>query len=104
MTIYLAGPMTGVPERNYPAFDKATILLQDRGFAILNPASIDTDMQLDTRMTWDWYMRHAIRMVLTADAIALLPGWENSKGACLEREIGQALELDIRLLEDWLLA
>ena len=75
--------MTGIPDRNYPAFDAATIALQNRGFAVVNPATIDSDMQLDTKQTWDWYMRHSIRMVLTVGAIALLPGWKTSNGACL---------------------
>lgn len=91
-----------MPERNYPAFNEATVLLQNRGFTVLNPASIDANLQTNTRQTWDWYMRHAIRMVLTADSIALLPGWEDSKGANLEWEIARALALDIRTLEEWL--
>jgi len=46
-------------------------------------------------------MRHAIAMVAQADGLAMLPGWENSKGARLEHNIGVALKLDIHPVWWW---
>lgn len=104
MRIYVAGPMSGLPEFNYPAFYTAAAALRRKGHDVLNPADVD---RLDTgtprgQRTWHWYMRRTLRMVLEADAIALLPGWENSRGATLEHKVAEALGLNIATLDEWL--
>lgn len=38
---YLAGPMTGLPEYNYPAFEKAVIALEEAGIKVKSPHTID---------------------------------------------------------------
>lgn len=101
--VYVAGPMTGIPDFNYPAFNAAEKALAHAGYFVLNPTHAERHNPTPgTPQTWDWYMRHCIRMVLDADALALLPGWENSRGATLEHTIATALALDIRPLNDWL--
>lgn len=102
MIIYVAGPMTGYPEFNYPAFIAAAQALRDLGHDVLNP--VDSEMYNDTGkpQTWDWYMRHALRMVLDAEAVALLPGWQVSRGAQLEHEVASALGLPRFPLRAWL--
>jgi hypothetical protein len=35
---YIAGPMTGLPEFNFPAFHAAAASLRARGFEVENPA------------------------------------------------------------------
>lgn len=103
MILYVAGPMTGIPEFNYPAFHAAASLLRVRGFGVLNPAdSEDQNPTPGTPQEWDWYMRHALRMVLRAEGLALLDGWEASKGATLEVTVATALQLPCRPLEGWL--
>jgi len=37
-TIYIAGPMSGLPEFNYPAFFAAAEQLTAAGYDVLNPA------------------------------------------------------------------
>lgn len=102
-TIYVAGPMTGYPEFNYPAFRAAGEQLRAAGFQVLNPVDAEEHNPTPgTAQAWDWYMRHALRMVLEADGIALLPGWEASKGAALEVHVATALKLDVRELAGWL--
>lgn len=95
-TIYVAGPMTGYPEFNYPAFRAAGDLLHAAGFQVLLP------LHEDTSKPWAFYMKHALRMVLEADGLALLDGWEASKGAPLEVHVAKALKLDVRELAGWL--
>lgn len=102
MRIYIAGPMTGIEDFNYPAFNAAAQMLTSRGHEPLNPVDSEKHNDTDTHQTWDWYLRHAIAMVTTADGVALLPGWEKSRGANLEWIVADALGLDIRTLAAWL--
>ena len=102
-TLYVAGPMTGYPDFNYPAFNDAAASLRARGFNVLNP--VDAEQHNPTPGTpqaWDWYMRHALRMVLESSGVALLDGWRDSRGAVLEVTVAKALRLDVRPLDAWL--
>ena len=100
--LYVAGPMTGYPDFNYPAFNAVAEALRDKGFDVLNPVDAERHNPTPgTPQAWDWYMRHALRMVLEADGLALLPGWADSKGAALEVNVAQALQLPCRRWEAW---
>lgn len=99
LIIYISGPMTGLPEFNYPAFNEAEKRLNEAGgFTVLNPASRGG---AGTK-SYDWFIRQDIKLLAEADAIALLPGWEKSRGATLETYIGTFLEMEVRTLEDWI--
>lgn len=89
--IYLAGPMTGMPEYNYPAFHAEAARLRAVGYHVENPA--ENSPQPD----WDSYMRQALRQMLGCDLIALLPGWQGSRGAVLERSV--ALQVGLPIVE-----
>jgi hypothetical protein len=87
--VYLSGPMTGIPAFNFPAFHRAAASLHASGYEVVNPAEMD---EADaTPMTWEQYLRRDIRVLLDCEAIALLPGWENSRGAKLEAHVALAL-------------
>lgn len=90
--IYIAGPMSGLPDLNYPAFHAAAKRLRELGFHVENPA----ENPEPPCGSWEGYMRLAIGQLITCDAVGLLPGWENSKGAVMEHRIALELSLDIR--------
>lgn len=98
MRIYVSGPMTGHPELNYPAFHAAAHALTRAGHDVINPA------RWGVIPGWDWrdYMRHAVRDVADAQALAMLPGWTDSRGARLERRIARGLGLPVHPLTHWL--
>lgn len=91
--VYIAGPMTGLPYNNYPAFDTAADALRAAGHVPVNPARHGGRGEAEG---WSWtdYMRHSIRDLTMADAIHLLPGWESSRGARLEARIADQLGLE----------
>ena len=95
--VYLSGPMTGYVEYNYPAFHAARDALRAAGYEVISPARGMVD-------GWDWsdYMRRGLRDVCDAEAVAVLPGWEQSRGARLEVECAQALGLRCDPLEAYL--
>lgn len=95
--IYLAGPMTGLPEYNYPAFNAEAARLRAMGYHVENPA------ENPEQSSWEDYLRQAIRQMLTCDMVALLPGWEGSRGAGFERsvalQVGMALVMADQITE-----
>lgn len=97
MRIYIAGPMTGIPNYNRPAFFEAAGRLITAGHEPINPATIPT--------TDGWgyrdYLRAAIRMMLNAEALAMLDGWVYSRGALLEWQIAYAVGMPCRAIAEW---
>lgn len=89
--IYLAGPMTGVPDYNYPAFHAAAARLRALGHEVLNPA----ENPAPACGTWQGYMRMSLVQLVQCEAIVLLPGWAESKGALIERKLAQVLGMDV---------
>lgn len=92
--IYVAGPMTGYENFNYQAFDDAATRLRALGYSVLSPSEIEGDEGAGSR-TWDWYMRRALTMLLQCDAVAVLPGWQESKGAVIETELAKKLGMQV---------
>lgn len=90
-TIYVAGPMTGYTDYNFPAFNKAADKLRAQGYKVFNPA----DHGVVEGATWEDYLRFDITKLIQCDTIYLLEGWENSKGAQLELLIAQRLNMKV---------
>lgn len=77
--IYLSGPMTGLPEYNFPAFAAEAARLRGLGFDVVNPAEINPDGG-----TWEECMRRDVALLVTCDHVATLPNWDKSRGAQME--------------------
>ena len=95
-TLYIAGPMTGYPDFNRPAFVFAEEALRAAGFEVLNPARHEQDGR-----SWEDYMRIDIADVLRADGVAVLPYWEQSRGASLEVQVATALKIPVKPVPSW---
>lgn len=87
--VYGAGPMTGLPEFNRPAFFAAEAHLKSLGAQVMNPAI------LPDGWCHEAYMRIAIPMLMECEAVAFLPGWQQSSGARREFTRAQAFGLDL---------
>ena len=98
MKVYVSGPMTGIPDFNYPAFDAACVALRDAGLEVISPHEVNP---IDgEERAWEWYVRRDIVALMDADAIVVLPGWEASRGATLETLISSALGMPLYALSD----
>lgn len=93
---YLAGPMTGLPDYNYPAFHAAAAKLRAMGHTVLNPA----ENPAPPCGTWQAYMRMALAQLVQCQSIVMLPGWGCSRGAMIERELALSLGMEVVLFED----
>lgn len=98
--IYIAGPMSHYPGHNYDSFRETEVLLQRAGFETENPAAPDDT--LDDVRPWAYYMRRALHQLADCDGVALLDGWEASRGARLEVHVAHALGMPTLPLKLWL--
>ena len=111
-TAYLAGPMRGVREFNFPAFRRATKILRDRGIDITSPHEMDEaagfnwegfsgtedlaeyDFNIVERLCDD------IAAVCDVDAVICLEGWTHSSGARAEASFAWAVGKDVYAFEE----
>lgn len=96
--LYLAGPMTGLPDLNYPAFHAAAASLRAAGYEVANPA--ETTRPADT--LWVRFMADGIAALAGCEGVALLHGWTSSIGATTEHQIACRAGLTIQSVDDWL--
>lgn len=89
--IYLSGPMSGIENHNFPAFNAEAARLRALGYSVINPAEVNPD----TSMSWHECLRVDIKLLCDCDMLALLPGWEHSNGAHLELHIAHRLGMYI---------
>jgi Domain of unknown function (DUF4406) len=97
--LYLSGPMTGIPNKNFPEFIRATKALRKAGYIVTSPHELETK---DIQCTWENCMRRDIKAEMTCEAIATLKGWKKSKGANVEVYIGEALKYPVHTVDYYL--
>lgn len=98
--LYLAGPMRGYKEYNFPAFHAAAARLRELGYEVWSPAERDEqedgfDPKTDEAQPIEYYMRHDLPPVIASDAIAVLPGWQQSVGARNEVQVARMCGLPV---------
>lgn len=102
---YVAGPMSGYPDLNFPAFHARAAEERAAGHEVINPAEINggayelaacatmsTEQLADH---WRDCMRKDITLLITCDRIVMLDGWTRSRGATLEHHIARALGMEV---------
>lgn len=111
MRVYLAGPMTGIPQFNFPAFDAAEADLTARGYEVVPPADLhDPEVRaaalasetgnladLPRHLTWGQFLANDVRMIADdgIEGIVCLPGWDTSRGARLETYVARLCGLPV---------
>lgn len=124
--IYIAGPMSGIPQFNYPAFDEAAAYLRERGYTVLCPSEMDAPAVREAALaspegnftefyeqlegtghrkeTWgDFLSRDVKRVADEIDSVCLLSGWEESRGARLEAYVALTVQKPVSVLLDGML-
>lgn len=116
MRVYLAGPMRGYPDFNFPAFHVGARRLRDLGYEVFSPAERDIAAHgenvnasatgnLDDIKDTGFSLRDALAadtqwIALKADAVVVLPGWEESSGARAETALARALGLPVWTIDE----
>lgn len=100
---YLAGPMTGYENYNYPAFDKTQGQLTNAGVLVSSPHTIPWPQDvsvMDPEDLWRSMMKKAFYMLLACDGLILMRGWIASKGASAEYSLAASLKMPIYFIDD----
>lgn len=108
MKIYLAGPMRAYPEFNFPAFAAAAAYLRSWGHEVWSPHEhdlangFDPTVELDETGSAPGFsfaeaMRKDLQIITMSDGIVLLPGWEKSTGARIERFVADTTNREVWL-------
>ena len=103
MKVYIAGPMTGIANWNFPAFDAAAQFLRGCGYTVINPADLDRENGFSefTSYASAEFLRAAMSRDLAAicecEGVAVLDGWKASLGACIE--VALAARLGLRIID-----
>lgn len=105
--LYLAGPMRGHHQYNFPRFKAACKQLRRAGLEIVSPHELDLEAGFDPRKSADPDQATLIAMlerdmhaVLHSHGVIVLPGWPESKGAMAEVTLALAAGLPIYTIPD----
>jgi hypothetical protein len=104
--------MRGYPLYNFPAFDTAAALGRRLGYTVISPAEMDRAVGFDettppsllTPAFLDEAIRRDINAILNlspGDGLALLPGWERSRGCAAEVALARWRNLNILCAVHW---
>lgn len=98
-TIYVSGPVTGQEDTARERFLEAcrAIGLHGRFEGTANPCAL-----CPPDATHEEAMRRCLRVLLNCDAMALLPGWEESRGCLAEYAVACAIGIPVKPLDQWL--
>lgn len=109
-TIYIAGPMRGFEDGNFPSFDRQEKILKNQGWVVINPAEMDrtegsppnghdnfdpSSDYSDQEFMREALERDSVAICRECTALYMMSGWEKSKGAKAEWHIAKAIGLDI---------
>ena len=91
--VYIAGPISGMPDLNKPEFADMADKLRKAGFDAVNPHETCEGIE-----GWVECMKADIKQLMDCDYIILLDGWNNSRGCRIE--IALCRELGIKELKN----
>jgi len=100
-SIYLAGPMKGYPESNYPLFHRVAATLRAAGHFVYSPAEYPHSGLHDSFPLREAFADYSRFICLQADTLVLLTGWQNSLGVSAELALAKNCKIDIVEYRDW---
>lgn len=113
MKVYIAGPMTGIPQFNYPAFEAMAKALRKEGHEVVTPTEMDDDearaaalasphgsmdeFNAVSKHTWGDFLSRDVKLLADdgIEGVVVLPGFAKSRGARLETFVARLSHIPI---------
>src|SRR5690606_7252377 len=95
--VYIAGPVSGQPDLNRPAFYEADHTLTTKGFITRNPREFCADIHSDNPDDPRFYRRGIEVLARDCTDIVMLENWEYSQGAKEEHRVAKLCGIRIHL-------
>ena len=92
-TVYLSGPMTGLPDYNRAAFNLRAEAFQALGYSVNNPADISVTHGTDK--SYGFYFKRALRLMLESDVVYVFGDTSNSAGVQMELKVAEMAGMPI---------
>ena len=99
---YLAHPYTGAHEKNVREVNKIANLLIDKGYIIYSPITMSYPLHLLSPREAEFWYQYDIEILARCDGLILAGEWENSKGCIKELEFAEAMNLEIKHINELL--
>lgn len=96
--IYIAGPISGMPQYNRPAFKHAKGILRAYGYQPVSP--LDLVPEDEPEQPYLYYIKQGLELLDSCQAALFLPGWRRSPGARIERIFARREGKDIYELRE----
>jgi len=102
-SLYISGPMRGIPKLNHEMFMDVTNRLRSLGYTVYNPAELDPsdDESIDNE-EYKKRLKLALSLMLQAKYLVLLPGWEKSDGCLVELNCARSVGMPILFIDQLL--
>lgn len=97
-TLYIAGPMSGLPMNNYPLFNEIATVLRRCGYAVVNPAEFGAT----EGASYVDLLRKDLRALLDCDGVCVLDNWWTSVGARNEVQVAGVLKMPVHPTREWI--
>ena len=98
--LYVAGPMSGYPDANYPEFNRVTAILRQTGYEVVNP--VDVEVAGGGAAHYVDHLREDLRALLDCHGVATLDRWWESTGARNEVQVAGLLKMPVRSYNEWM--
>lgn len=92
-TVYLSGPMTGLPDYNREAFNLRAEAFRAAGYAVKNPAEISAAYGTDK--SYGFYFKRALRMMLECDVVYVFGDVTQSTGVEMELQVARMSDMPV---------
>lgn len=99
IVVYLAGPYSanehGSISENIIKARKIAIEMWEQGYAVICPHLNTAHFEVDCQCDYEDYMRGDFAIIHKVDAVVMIPGWQDSKGAVMERNLALRLGKEV---------